>query len=210
MRILMGCAAALLMAAATAGEAAVTDFSFQGRFSGDTDVAVFRFSVGTTSSVTLRTYGYAGGVQADGTRVPAGGFDPILALFDPTGRFVTEVDDGDDLPADPRTGSAYDASLTTVLTPGRYFASLQQYDNFTNEPTLTAGFFYDGLDMPAFTSRFGCAAGVFCDVEGNDRSGDWAVDILGVDDATVVPVPAALPLFATALGGLVWIRRRRG
>jgi hypothetical protein len=50
---------------------------------------------------------------------------------------------------------------------------------------------------------------VFCDVDGNGRTGDWAVDILGVDDATVVPVPAALPLFATALGGLVWLRRRR-
>ena len=36
-----------------------------------------------------------------------------------------------------------------------------------------------------------------------------AAGALPVVEGTVVPVPAALPLLATALGGLAWLRRRR-
>lgn len=41
------------------------DFSFTGNLSDDDDVQLFEFSVGVTSTVTMRTYSYAGGVMAD-------------------------------------------------------------------------------------------------------------------------------------------------
>ncbi len=51
------------------------DFSFRGNFSTDDEVHLFNFSVGATSTVTLKTLSYAGGTQADGTVISAGGFD---------------------------------------------------------------------------------------------------------------------------------------
>lgn len=46
---------------------------------------LFNFTVGASSTVTLVTKSYAGGILADGTVISACGFDPILTLFDSTG-----------------------------------------------------------------------------------------------------------------------------
>jgi hypothetical protein len=61
--------------------AAAADFSFTGNFTQDDNVQLFNFVVGAPSSVTLRTWSYAGGTNAAGTTIARGGFDPILALF---------------------------------------------------------------------------------------------------------------------------------
>ena len=44
-----------------------------------------------TSTVTLQTYGYAGGTNAAGQVIAQGGFDPILALFDSTVRIPAQA-----------------------------------------------------------------------------------------------------------------------
>lgn len=201
------CAVAALTA--TVGHAA--SFSFTGNFSRDDDVQLFNFSVGSTSSVTLRTYSYAGGTQADGNVVEAGGFDPILALFDSSGALIDENDDGSGLPEDPNTGASYDTELTTSLGMGNYTVSVMQYDNFAAGANLTDGFERDGQGN--FTSSFDCDASAFCDVTGDERTNAWAFDVLNVDTAdqpapSAIPVPAALPLLLGGLFALGLFRRR--
>jgi hypothetical protein len=196
---------------ATSGAIQAANFSFTGLFTRDDDVQFFSFSVGAPSSVTFRTYSYAGGTNAAGTVIPRGGFDPVLAVFGSTGALIGQNDDGAGVPTD-LSGAAYDTLLTLNLAAGAYWVSVMQYHNFANGPTLFDGFMQSGN----FTAGFGCAAGIFCDVSGNSaynsRTGNWAFDILNVADATttVIPVPAALPLMLGGLGLLAWVARRRG
>ena len=211
------CAALFLGSTASA---ATQDFSFTGMFSGDADVQLFNFTIGATSDVRLRSYSYAGGVMADGTVVPAGGFDPILALWDGSGNLIQEYDDGpEDVPSDPGTGRDYDTNLLlTALEAGSYTASIAQYDNFAAGSTLSAGF---SLTDPFFTASEGCSNGQFCDVTGANRTSFWAFDVLGVDsveapdltdpeiDTPVVPLPAGLPMLLSALAAAGLVARRR-
>jgi len=129
--------------AATGANAAT--FSFAGTFAQDDNVQLFNFETESESDVTLRTYSFAGGTQADGNVVSPGGFDPILSLFDSTGALIANNDDDmDGGSVDPVTGVAYDSFLTTALAPGNYTVALTQYDNFASGTDLSDGFLYDG------------------------------------------------------------------
>src|SRR5215813_11421667 len=58
------------------------NFSFTGTFSFDTDVQLFTFTLlNPTPNVTLRTWSYSGGTNANGQPIPSGGFEPILNLY---------------------------------------------------------------------------------------------------------------------------------
>ncbi len=193
--------------------ASASDFSFQGTFTADDNVQLFTFTVGSTSTVTLQTWSYAGGVDAAGVTVPRGGFDPILALFDSTGAEINQNDDGgDNVPADPVTGQRYDTYLQSTLTPDTYTVSVMEYDNFANGPNLSDGFARAG--QGDFTAEFGCSAGIFCDVTGDNRTGNWEFDVLGVDSASlppgnVTPEPASFGLLIAGIGGLTILRKKR-
>lgn len=205
----MHCALALALISGV-GSAQAADFSFTGSFTQDDDVQLFNFLVGATSTVTLRTYSYAGGTQADGNVVSAGGFDPILALFDSTGGLIVQNDDGIGVPVDPVTTFGFDTLLSTSLAAGSYTVSVMQFANSALGPTLSDGFNLDGTGN--FTSISGCSN--FCDVGGNNRTGEWAFDVLNVESAvtppmTPIPLPASLPLLVAALGAFGLMRRQR-
>src|SRR5262245_47769873 len=88
------------------------NFSFTGSFTQDDNVQLFNFTVGALSTVTLRTWSYAGGNNSAGNAISRGGFDPILALFNATtGALIGQNDDGSGVPTDI-TGVAYDTLLT--------------------------------------------------------------------------------------------------
>jgi hypothetical protein len=98
-------------------------FSFRGSLSVNDPVQFFSFTTSTDSLVTLKTFSYAGGTQADGTVVLAGGFDPIISLFDGNSSpniLIAYNDDSDTL----------DSLLEQNLTPGKYTVALSQFDNF--------------------------------------------------------------------------------
>ena len=196
--------------------AIANDFSFTGTFAADDEVQLFNFAVGAPSIVTLRTYSYAGGIQASGNVVPPGGFDPILALFDREGNFITYNDDGASgtVPFDPNTGVAFDTALEIALYAGDYTVSVMQYNNKAIGPTLADGFDLSG--DPFFTSVYNCTNGQFCDASNvavyNNRTNEWAFDVLNVESATMVdavPVPAAIWLFCSGLIGFIGIARRK-
>ncbi len=199
-----------------ASAAFASNFSFQGTFLADDNVQLFNFTVGSSSTVTLQTWSYAGGVDAAGVTIPRGGFDPILALFDSTGAEINQNDDGgSNVPADSVTGEHYDTYLQSTLAAGTYTVSVQEYDNFANGPNLSNGFARTGQGN--FTAAFGCAAGKFCDVSGvpagNSRTGNWEFDILGVNSASLpgggsAPEPASIALLLLGVGGIAAARRK--
>jgi hypothetical protein len=171
--------------------AKAADFSFRGNFAADNTVQFFNFTVNTDSNVTLKSLSYAGGTQADGTVISAGGLDPILSVFDvSTGNRIAQNDDGNssNVGTDPVTGQTYDTFLQTFVNPGQYTVAVSQYDNFAGENLSDP---FPNADQRNFTNQFNCSAGQFCDFTGDSRTNFWAFDILNVNLATA-PKPVAL------------------
>lgn len=184
--------AALVAAAVAAGvaPARAAPVSFTGSFTGDNDVQLFSFTLAAAADVTLRTWSYAGGSNAAGNPIAAGGFDPIVSLFYGSGGpaiLIGANDDGIGVATDPGSGQARDSLFDLPgLLAGIYTVALTQVANFANGPTLADGFL--GAGEPGF----------------GGRSGDWALDILGASSAVGLPEPATLTLalFALAAAGL--------
>jgi len=105
------------------GTASATALSFQGTFQGDDQLGIFGFVAGSTSAV-LRTWGFAGGTNANGEVISPGGFDPGLSLFGPdlllqasTPLLATNNDGGASVPADPSSGEHFDSFIDTSAAP---------------------------------------------------------------------------------------------
>jgi hypothetical protein len=198
MKLLSSLLFSISLLAANAASALPTNYSFTGNLANDDQVQLFNFSVAAPSTVTLRTWSYAGGTNAAGQVIAAGGFDPILALFNSSGVRINQNDDGGaSVAADPVTGEHFDTYLSSVLGAGTYTVSVSQYANFAGA-NLSDGFPGSG--------RTG-----FVDVDGDVRTSAWAFDILGVESAvqTAVPEPSVLALLGLGLFGFAAARRRK-
>jgi hypothetical protein len=186
--------------AATFAAAHASSISFLGSFTQDDDVRMFTFTWPAAGDLTIRTWSYAGGMNGDGELIPAGGFDPILSLFDVTGQLIAANDNGSpDVPADPVTGNQWDAFLfLPSFAPGTYTLALTQADNSAIGPTLSDGFLMAG--MGNFTGdETGNPGGSFFDISGSQRTDQWALDVIGSEAIQMVPEPATVTMAGTAL-----------
>jgi len=184
---------------------AAGSFSFTGAFTQDDDKAIFAFSIASPETVTMRTWSYAGGINAAGASIASGGFDPVL-------NWQGANDDGTGVVAtDATTGNAFDSWLSLDLVPGSYELYLTEAGNTAVDSLLSDGFTEDGQGDFTCPEYLGIA-GAFCDATPAFRTGNYAVDILNADSvAAQTPEPGTgltlmLALAAFALGSF----KRRG
>ncbi|MGX9219328.1 DVUA0089 family protein [Massilia varians] len=114
--------ALLLALCACVSSASAANISYTGEFAYDNEVKLFQFTVDTLSTVGLRTWSYAGGINAAGETIARGGFDPIVALFNSAGQLIGEQDDGGcrKVAADALTRQCWDINYSIELAPGTY------------------------------------------------------------------------------------------
>ena len=181
-RILMS--TLVLALAGPANPARAANFSFRGNLSGPDDVQLFTFALSSITTVTLRTWSYAGGVNAAGDTIARGGFDPILALYAGTTASAVKIEENDDggpsrVSADI-TGAHFDTWLQAVLNPGTYTVAVSQFAAYSSGLTLGDGFGPSGFST-------------FRDVTDSERTSAWAFDVLDVEAAAVVPPAHGVP-----------------
>lgn len=198
--------ALLLALCAAVSSASAANISYTGEFAYDNEVKLFQFNVDTLSTVGLRTWSYAGGINAAGEAIARGGFDPIMALFNSAGQLVGEQDDGGcrKVAADAVTRQCWDINYSIELAPGTYTASLQQYNHYSVSSNLADGFYYQDDQYRNFRNGF-------VDEMDVKRNGSWAVDLLNVSlpAPAGVPEPGSIWLVGAALAGLTALRRRQ-
>ncbi len=201
--------AALFALTLAAASAHANVFSFTGSFANDNDVQKINFTVSSWwPTIGIRSWSYAGGVNAGGDTIARGGFDPILAVFDSNGTAVSYNDDGgcSMVAADAVTGKCWDTYMLTAMGPGTYTVAISQYDNYAIG-NLADGFTFDGVSNQNFRNGF-------IDDTGDHRTSFWALDILNVSDAVLppavgVPEPASLLLLGLGIAGIAAARRRK-
>jgi hypothetical protein len=191
-----------------AGLGTASSLSFTGTFALDNDVQLFTFDMTVAGTVTFQTFGYGGGTNALGQVIAAGGFEPVLGVFDSLGVAQTgPLQPGPNPTCSPRNPDparanfCQDVYAQLVLPVGSYIVSLSQYPNVPLG-NLSAGFFYvDSNPNPNFNGGF---TGSF----GFPGNGNWALDISGVNNGSVgAPEPGSILLAGGAL--LIVIGRAR-
>lgn len=191
---------AIIAISLTAGSANAADFSFAGGFVRPNEVQEFTFTVaGAAADVSLRTWSYAGGTNAQGTVIQRGGFDPIVSLFDGSGAQIGYDDDGS-LVRDLYSGVAYDSFLMNNLSAGSYTATVTHYHS------VPAGALAEGFRG---SGRVDFAA----------RDSHWALDVLNVESASLgasyysplppIPEPESYALLLAGLGLIGFMTRFR-
>jgi hypothetical protein len=196
-----------------AATASADSFSFTGTFQTDNDVQLFNFTIAAETTVTFVTFGFAGGTNAADQVIPPGGFDPEIWLFDPSGNEVASNDNG----TGAEVGIFDEAQLDSYLqqedlSPGTYTLALTESGNtLVDGLTLGGGFNGGG---PFNTAN--CDSNVaFCDFQGDNLDGNWALDILGADSASEpgapvgTPEPGSMVLLSSGLACFSWVRRRK-
>lgn len=184
------------------GSANASNFSFIGNLGHDDGVQEFNFDVeGAAREVTLRTWSYAGGTNAQGQVISNGGFDPVVSLFNSSTGTLISFNDDSGLVPDPVSRLPYDSLLAANLSAGNYTATISQFHSFPVGPLLSNGF--RGTSAENFDSR----------------TSQWALDVSNVESGTIgasyisevpaIPEPEAFYMLLAGLALLGLIRQRK-
>lgn len=215
-------AGAILIAAS--GVCAADTMSLTGTLASPEDTVLIPIVLTSAGNMTLQTFGFGGGVNAAGTPIASGGFDPFVGLFSGTGDAAVFEDGTSDIltnytPGCPPAGTVMlggspacgDVNMQfTGLAAGTYTVLLSDGEYI---PFAT----FEGPGGTLGDGFVDFTAGVFqtCDTNGdcNDDTADWALDITTAGGTTPPPVPeppsVELVLIATALAGAWMYRRKR-
>ena len=178
--------------------------SFTGHFDNDETRFYTTFDVTTSSTVELTSFGYAGGVNGEGTLIADGGFDSQLFLFDSNGTLLASDDDASGN-VSVTSNRSWDAFLSLNLLADSYIAVMTQFDS-----DFVSGDLFTGIWTPANVLNF-------IDVSGSQRnssyafdiSGDYITNVVGSNtNSTPVPGPGTILLFGLALAGISFSKRK--
>jgi hypothetical protein len=176
---------AMLMGVATTtgtilGSMPAYSASFSGSLTTANDIYSVFFTSDGKSTINFKSYGYNGGKNAAGTTIAAGGFDPILTIFDPNDKWYDEQN------GSPKGLPDFD--FDRVLAAGKYRAVLSVFENFS----LPGKSFADGF--PGSNLGF------------DGRTSAYAFDIV-TRSATAVPEPVSV--IGTVVAGFAAIGLKR-
>lgn len=158
------CLGALAAATASLAHAATTSLVGQLDPNNAQDVVLHPFTLSAPGVVTIQSWGYGGsalapgGVNAAGTAIAGGGFDPYVSLFAGTGAaatFVASNDDGTCPPGTLADALCGDSTLVTgVLPAGSYTLAISAFLNMSFAENLGAGTLGDGfIGLGSFGTR---------------------------------------------------------
>ena len=85
---------AVFLVAGLASASPLDYLSYTGSLSTPQSFFDVTFTLTASDTVTFQTWGFGGGTNAAGAVIPAGGFDPLIALFAGSGPAATIVTDG--------------------------------------------------------------------------------------------------------------------
>jgi hypothetical protein len=221
-KYLLSMIVAALIALAAPRVFADTTTSYTGTLASPEDSVTETLILGSASSVTLQTWSFGGGVNGAGTIIPAGGFDPLLAVFSGTGPGATILtDSSDNAVAGADTLTTYpmytgcppagevniggddvcgDVTMALNLSAGTYTILLSDAGYIPN------AVFDNGTLGEGFTDF---TSGVLqtCNVVGSittcaDDTANWAFDVTTPGSGSSGPPPAAPePATLALLGG---------
>lgn len=198
--------------------------SYTGTLANAEDSFVTTLSVGSNGTVGLQTYGFGGGVNAAGTTIAAGGFDPFVGLFSGTGDSAVFVDGTSDILTNFSPGCPPAGTVTVGAVPGQCGDVNLQFTG------LSAGTYTvlltDGAYLPAALFEtdgtlgdgfFDLTGGVFqtCVDEDNCNTdtANWALDVTAGTGSTVptqTPEPPSVELAGmSVMLATAWIYRRK-
>lgn len=201
----------LCIALGTADAATVT---LTGTLSADNSLFNYNFTNPSTQTYTFYTTSYGGGVNADKSTSPAGGFVPVLTLFSSTGN-VLGFGGGDatchgSSAADPTTGLCEDANFSETLAPGSYQLYLSEFPNVA-VGTLSDGFLA-GSDAHFTGTNCGSPSGTFLQADLApcvQRTANYSVNITSTSASAVPEPPTWLLTMPFAALPVLFRRRRR-
>ena len=194
-----------------AGTAQAGSGSWQGVFTQDDQLLSIGLDLTATDTLTVTTFSY-GGLAAPGGGTAAGGFAPVLALFDGASNLLQVAAGSANAcggagsgAQDPTSKFCWDAHFSAPdLLVGHYTVVLSQDGNTPLGPTLADGYLMAGT--PDYTSIYnGVPGSHFVEVTGQARTGFYA---LGISTLTSpVPEPTTALMLALGLAGLGLLRR---
>lgn len=189
-----------------AGATSITTHT--GTFTGDDQIQEYAWNLAQSSEVVLSTDSYGGGTM-NGITTAAGGFLPVISIFNASNGDLVASDGADatcqaGMKSDPTTHMCDDAHLKLDLNAGNYVLAVTEFFNVPVGPNLSDGFLEQGQGN--FTAQTCGTTGMFWETDVAPcvkRDGNFTLD------AASVPEPAtfwlALPVIAFGV-----IRRKYG
>ncbi len=175
--------------------------SYGGTLAGDDQVQQYSYTATGPGVVLFSTDSYGGGTYNSVT-TPAGGFVPVISVFNAANGLLLGSDGGDGvcsggMLADPTTNMCDDASLSLTLGSGSYVVAVSEFFNVPVGPNLSDGFLEEGQGN--FTGATCGTSGAFYETDVApcvQRDGNFALNI----SAAPEPTTLGLGILAIAAG----------